>query len=270
MRFLVFILVGICCLSLPSFGQITIQVEYNRAAIDASGLNGFVDSFNEFWGSQLASPYESYDQYSFSMPNVGLGYRFIAGEKAGFTANTHVLYGQKEDTHASTWTTGVQNEVNTRLRDIRWNFSMGIHWKSLLFVEGFFGSTFRSISLKHYTIYPDGSRSLSSEYKLNGLYRGTTTAIDLGFQVSLKLGPLLLFGRISNPMNNFPPAKDIVALSDANTVNFPPNDFPTNYAVWATEPIRFVEEDLGLKTDSFEGRRMTIGLELLLAKKKKP
>lgn len=245
----------------PVFGQLTIHGEYSQAEIDVAGLNGFVDSFNSFWGSKLSAPYESYEKTTFSMPNFGLGFRYSSAGNVGFTANTHVLYGRKIDEHRATWATGVQNEVAIRLKDIRWNFSMGVHIKLRLFAEVFIGSTFRGISLKHYTIYPDGSRSISSEYKLNGLYRGNTSALDLGLQLSYRLGPFLVFGRVSNPMNGFPPGKDIVSLTDANTANFPPNDFPTDFGLYATDPVAFAEQDLGLKTDDFEGKRLTIGLE---------
>ena len=250
--------------------QMVLIAEYNNAEINTTGLNGFVNSFNGFWGNKLSSPYEEYEASTFSMPNYGLGFRFSSEDSGfGFTASTHALYGRKSDSHTAKWQTNVVNDLTTRLRDIRWNLTLGAHYNNLIFLEGFMGGTFRKISMRHYTEYPDGSRSLSTEYKLNGLYTGTTTAIDLGIQASIKISRFMVYVRYTNPMKNFPPAKNLVALIDYNSTNFPPTDFPADYRIYATDPIAFVEQDLGLKTDNFEGKRLTLGSEISLHRRAK-
>ena len=236
---------------------------YDHREFQTLGFNGFTSTFNDFWGAKLSEPYPEFTGLELTHPKFGIGFRFISTGKFGFTANTAFMYGRKKHKHRAEWTSGVANELDLFIRDAQWTMTTGVHIRNLVFLETYFGGQFRKIKMTHTTVYQDGSRSLSSEYKLNGLYTGTTASIDLGFQLGLRYRMVMLYLRWSKPMNNFPPGKNLVALLDYSTVNYPPNDFPADFVSYGTEPIGFVEQDRGVKTDELEGQAISIGIEFI-------
>ncbi len=263
---LFFFLFPVFCVAQVHFSPgISIISEYSINQFDAAGMNGFVNSFNTFWGNRLERPYQEFSGKEFSHLNFGLGFRIISTGKIGYTASSSFLYGRKKYIHDPViWDGGVENELNFRVRDLQWTFTNGIHIKNLIYLESYVDANFRRIRLKHYTVYQDGSKSLSSEYKINGLYTGTVASFDVGFQVGVRVKSFLLYLKPSWALKNFPPAKGLVSLSDYDSNNFPPTDFPSDYIIYGTDPIQFVQNDLGVKTDDFEGFRLAIGLEYIL------
>lgn len=164
--------------------------EYSQNQFQTSGINSFVSGFNDFWGSKLSAPYAQFTGTELSHPNFGLGIRFYSGEKVGFAASSALLYGQSTYAHQSEWSTGVKNELAFKTRDAMWTFTMGLHFWKVLFTEFYLDANARFLDMEHATLYPDGSRSLSSEYKLNGFYTGLIASFDVGFQASVRLGPV--------------------------------------------------------------------------------
>lgn len=162
------------------------------------------------------------------------------------------------------WSNGVKNELLFNVQDVMWTATMGFHIKRRLFIDGYFDANIRKLTLEHATIYQDGSRSLSSEYKLNGFYNGTVTSIDLGVQTGLRFGQFFFYLKPSWAMSLEAFGKDLITVQDYNSNAYPPNDFPADYAVYATDPIGFVEQDLGVKIDDFEGVRFSVGVEFLI------
>lgn len=237
--------------------------DYGINSFDTRGINDFVDSYNDFWGSKLSSPYARFSGKELSHANFGAGLRLVSGTKVGFTGHTAFLLGFGQHQQVAEWENGVQNELGFKVRDWQWTFSSGVHLWNTVFLEGYTGAHIRRIRMTHTTIYQDGSRSLSSEYKLNGLYNGSVSSFDVGFQAGIRIKPVMLFAKVVWPLENFPPGKDLVSLLDEDSPNFPPTDFPSDYPSYATDVIGFVEEDRGLKTDDFEGMRIVFGVEFI-------
>lgn len=265
-RFLLLLITSIGVI--PAAGQydvsFTLIGEYSQNQFETLRINQFVNTFNDFWGSKLGSPYTEFTGKELTHPNVGAGVRFSTGEKVGFTASTSFLYGQVSYAKQATWSTGVKNELAFKAKDAMWAVTSGVHFWRKIYLEVYFDANGRFLDMEHATIYPDGSRSLSSEYKLNGFYSALIASSDIGIQAGLKLGRFLLYFKPSWAMKNFPPAKGLVALTDYTTVNYPPNDFPADFVTYATDPVEFVTQDLGVKSDDFEGFRLAFGFEILL------
>ncbi|MBI1226536.1 MAG: hypothetical protein GC192_14980 [Bacteroidetes bacterium] len=243
--------------------------EYSYSSFDTKGMNGFVNTFNEFWGQKLSKPYSEFSGHEFSHPKFGIGFRFLTQGNAGFTASTAFLYGRKKYQHSATWANDVQNELDFKVRDLSWTVTTGMHIRNAIFLEVFFDANGRKLEMAHATIYQDGSKSLSSEYKLNGLYTGKIASSDIGLQLGFRLGPILLYCKPTWALKNFPPGKDLVTLDDYTNVNYPPTDFPSDYRKYTTDPLGYVEQNLGVKTDDFEGFRLAFGAELIFGGKNK-
>lgn len=187
----------------------------------------------------------------------------------GFSASTGFLWGRGRYAHQATWKNGVVNELYFRMRDVQWNMTSGLHVGGRFFLEFTTGGHFRKLYMEHATIYQDGSRSLSSEYKLNGLYSSLVSSFEWGWQAGVRFGPLMCFARGVKPMANFPPAKGLVTHQDYDASHYPPNDFPSDYGLYATDPVAFAEQNKGVKSDSFEGPRFTVGIEYNLGMRNK-
>ena len=244
--------------------------EYSLDKFETEGMNSFVSTFNDFWGNKLSQPYEEFTGNEFSHGNFGMGFRVISSGHVGFSAGTAFLYGRKTFTHSATWNNGVVNDLDFYARDLQWSINLGIHIENLLFLEAYADANIRKLEMGHYTVYQDGSRSLSSEYKLNGLYTGTVSSMDVGFQAGLRLyNYFMIFCKPTWPMKNFPPGKDLIGLDDYTTVNYPPSEFPSDYRLYATDPVSFVEQDKGVKTDQFEGFRLAFGIEIIFGARPK-
>lgn len=238
-----------------------VNADYSFSRFDTGDMNGFVNSFNAFWGDDLSAPYQEFTGTEFSHPSFGAGFRFISTGKVGFSGGTGFLWGRDRHRHQATWKNGVVNELFFKTRDVQWNATTGMHFGNKVFLEFTYGGHFRKLFMEHATIYQDGSRSLGSEYKLNGLYSSLVSSFEWGWQAGVRFGSLMVFARGVNPLANFPPAKNLVTHQDYDTAHYPPNDFPSDYELYATDFIGFVEQDKGVKADSFEGPRFTIGVE---------
>jgi len=250
------------------FGQFFLKptAEYSVNTFETNGMNQFVSTFNNFWGSKLSSPYQEFNGKEFSHMNYGGSLYFLTPGDAGITMGSGFLIGKSRYNHSCIWTGGVQNELAFAVRDVMWTFNLGFHVKTRLFIEGYFDANIRKVEMEHATIYQDGSRSLSSEYKLNGFYNGRVSSLNYGAQLGLRFGNFLLYTRPSWAMALEAFGKDLVTVQDYNSNNYPPNDFPADYELYATDPIAFVSQDKGVKIDDFEKFRIAFGIELLIGK----
>ena len=250
-------------------GGISLYGEYSSSQFETKGINTFVNSFNNFWGEQLSTPLTEFKGNEFSHPNIGIGFRVISRGKMGFSGSTAFMYGKTKYSTTNQWSTQVENEMLFKVRDLQWTVNAGLHFGNLFYLEAYSGAHIRRLFMEYATVYPDGSRSLSSEYKLNGLYSGNVSTFDVGVQAGFRIKFVMLYARLTKPLSNFPTGKGLISLDDYDNVNYPPSEFPTDYEIYATDPIQFVEEDLGLKTDDFEGMRLSIGIELIFGAKNK-
>ncbi|MEO0899771.1 MAG: hypothetical protein AAFY71_25390 [Bacteroidota bacterium] len=241
-----------------------LYADYDFATIDASEINSFYNSFNSYFENSLAVPYETLTGNEFAHPNFGIGIRFMSGmdKPLGFTSNFILSRGQKHHVNTATWVDDLQHEVDLRIRDWTFGISVGAQLKSILSAELHVTGYIRSMLLTYSTIYQDGSRSITPEYKLNGLYWSSNVELHYGPQVSLRLGGVALTARYSLPINSFlESSKYDIGFLQTETNHFPPTDFPRDMQMWVEEPIQFLEEDNSVKAGFFTGSRFVIGIE---------
>ena len=251
---------------LRSQGGLKLIAEYSLNQFETAGMNQFVQTFTEFWGQKISTPYQTYSGTELSHPNFGASFYGIFGEDkhSGVTMGTGILAGRASHRNETIWANGVKNELLFNARDFMWTATLGFHIRHRLFIDGYMDANVRKLTLEHATIYQDGSRSLSSEYKLNGFYNGRVTSLDFGVQAGLRLGSFFVYARPSWAATLEAFGKDLITVQDYNSNNYPPNDFPTDYGVYATDPVGFVAQDLGVKIDDFEKFRLAFGVEYLL------
>lgn len=248
----------------------TITVAYGHNTIDEAPLNQFFDSFNTFWGDQVAEPFETLDATAFAHMEYGGGLRALfPSQGLGVTLATNAVFGRAEAKRQMRYVNGMGHDLEMHTRDIGWDFHLGLTLGKHLLASGIAEAYIRDLTYLMYTRFQNGSRSLGNVYKIAGVYTGTATTFDIGFGAGLKLGPLLFTAKWMFPMSNFPPGQEIVTLDDYDTDEFPPTDFPVNYELWATDPVQFAAEaadgqEVALLTDRMRGMRFTFGVELLL------
>lgn len=237
-----------------------VTLNYTFSQYNTEGFNLFHDSFNNFWGDELSKGWDQVNGREFSQPGIGIGFRYRGLKKVAYTAESMFVYGKRSLKNNTLWTSGVEQRYRFQARDLYWTFSQGIVLFKRFFVELYTGGVFRRLRLHFTTVHTDGSESYSTEYKLNGFYSGTTTALEWGGQLGYKWKNFMFYGRFTNVIPNFPPAKGIVNLDDYDSNNFVPTEFPSNYVTYATDPIAFVQNNDGLRTDDFEGMKLILGI----------
>ncbi len=242
--------------------------EYSLNQFETQGMNQFVETFSAFWGTKISTPYQSFTGKELSHPNFGVSFYKAYGEagESGFSLGTGILAGRGKYRNEAVWSNGVKNELFITARDIMWTANLGFHIKHRIYIDGYIDANIRKVEMEHATIYQDGSRSLSSEYKLNGFYNGTVTSLDYGLQAGIRIQKFFLYIKPSWAMALEAFGKDLITIQDYNSNNYPPNDFPANYEVYATDPFSFVSQDLGVKIDDFEKFRLAIGIEYLIGR----
>lgn len=122
--------------------------------------------------------------------------------------------------------------------------------------------------MRYKTQYPDGSISMGPEYKLNGMYSGSTVDLDLGLQFSFVIGPLMFYSLYTFPIEAFlADSKGLISMDDYHDNDLPPTDFPANYETYATDVVKFAEDSDWVVTDDFSSNRITFGLSYLIGRK---
>ncbi len=239
-----------------------LYLEWEQSRFDTTGLNGFFSSYNAYWGSDLASPWDEASGWEFSHANVGAGVRSWLSGPVNWSGGTGMLVGAGFWRPESEWQNGVQNRLRMRVIDWKWTAHAGIQLRERFFVEGYLGANARTSRFIYSTVHQDGSESISSEYKLNGVYEGLTASFDYGAQLTARFRGFNTYLRLSVASKSFPPGKGLVSVLDYDDNDSPPTDLPSDYELWATDPVAFTEQDLGVRTDSLEGLRITIGVEI--------
>lgn len=241
-----------------------IDIGYSVDKYNPEGLNQFHTTFNDFWGNELSDGWDQVSGNELSHPFFALGFRGIAAEDIGISWAIGYQYGKGGFKNSTTWSSSVVQRYHFTARHHQWTAHFGMAVKETFLMELYISATAKFLGLRYTTLYPDGSESIGTEYKLNDYYDGLTSALEFGPQFTYRKRRFAGYVRLSWPVPNFPPAKNIVTLQDYSSNHYPPTDFPANYTTYATDPIGFVENNDGVLTDSFEGRRITFGITWLI------
>ena len=205
---------------------------YVQRNFKPGGLNELTESYNAYQQANSAVGLASgLEPFSGSMS--GLGWMIGAEGNANKLAFAFEMDLVKlSQTRTSLFTTNWGRELVFEFDDFTFDAMMGAGEKAK--IMGVFGGTFRNVAMNSYQVYPDGSRSIGSEYYFNGRYRGFQAGLNVGAAFSLnltKFAALRLKAVWQSDLLNFTPPEDayLTALGDPKKVvltsEYLPKDF---------------------------------------------
>ncbi|MFZ2900568.1 MAG: hypothetical protein WA004_18185 [Saprospiraceae bacterium] len=264
LKYLCFSLLFFAAASLPS--QLTIGFGYEIDGFDADrDLNHYATTYNAYMGNALDKPLRQMGAFSMAGLYGSLGYRFT---KPGFTFGATAGYGRSSFTNTSELNNNFAQEHILRFSDLNFLFSGGPVFAKMFFLEGVINIGFRTPTMEVATIYPDGSRSLSYEYDINGIYTGFTPCYELGGSLGIRLGRMLVSARVTRAFPVFegdPELADIATLQDADTNRFRSNDFPRDFGQWVDSGTNYDPEN-AVRTNGLRGTRIALSVEFFFGK----
>ena len=230
----------------------------DRAAFDADGLAVFADTYSAHHAARLDQPLAPFpgDATALGVGAVGRIRLDRVAVAVGYTFLTRPEYDERADLGG----------IGQRFTLNVWDHTVwleGTVTVGPLFVGGLFDVVARGERLHARTVYADGSESLGSEYLLNGVYHGTTSANEFGLIAGLAIGDRLVIP-VRWYLGNVVPAESSFSdpLNDEDVYEFN-SSFPRDYN-------RFLQDRLGLDFDNamggndFLGRRLQVSVELRL------
>ncbi|MBK8556345.1 MAG: hypothetical protein IPL65_11515 [Lewinellaceae bacterium] len=148
-------------------------------------------------------------------------------------------------------------------------FSGGPLIGKTLMLEGLLNIGFRNSTLDVLTVYPDGSKSQGYEFDINGVYTTFTPCYEAGFAVGIRLGRIILNGRISRALNFLgnDRGEGATTLTDFDVNRYRYNEFPRDFKVWLDNNPNTVTENV-VYSGELRGTRIAFGIDLLLFKPK--
>ncbi|ASS48200.1 MAG: hypothetical protein A3D31_00055 [Candidatus Fluviicola riflensis] len=244
---------------------------YAFSRYDPSGLNRFVVGFNEAWRSDLKEGFAQYKGGELGLTFTTSGFRVIFGKREDFkwTASTDYAFGFGKDKNKAEFNNNVEQLMEVRCSKNQINTTFGVALKeSKVWLEGYLSTNLARVLIQYTTIYPNGNESYGSEYKLNGLYKGTIKTTELGIQMSYKRKKYVFYTRAMYPIIVLGPNKEERNFVDKQNGHEDPTDFPSNYNYYLNNPSAYVSENGQLKSSDFKGLSFGFGLLYLFGKAK--
>jgi len=244
---------------------------YAFSRFDPSGLNQFVVGFNDAWRNDLSSGFHQYKGSELGLTFTTSGFRVIFGRREDFkwTISTDYAYGFGKDKNEAVFRNGVEQHMEVRSSKNQINTTFGIALKeSKVWLEAYASTNLAKTLIQYTTVYPNGSESYGSEYKLNGLYRGNIKTMEMGFQVSYKYKKYVFYSRAMMPLFILGPGEEERHFNDESNGHEKPNDFPSNYPAYLYDATAYKNESGHLKSSDFKGISYGFGILYLIGKDK--
>ncbi len=233
--------------------------------VNPKGLNDFFNSFNDLYAKDLTQKFHQLRGGEFGQTFTTSGLRVIFGKREDFkwTISTDYAYGAGKDKNEAHFSNGIEQHMKVRYS------SFGVALKENKFwLEGMYCANISKITIEYSTLYPNGSESFSSEYKLNGLYTANLSTQELGIQLSYKRKKYVLYTRALLPIFITGPDKSSRSFVDPRNGNSQPTDFPSNYKTYSQNPNQLISNGEQLKSTGFKGFSYGFGLIYLIGKAK--
>lgn len=123
------------------------------------------------------------------------------------------------------------------------------------------GALFRGVRVASATVYPDGSLSYGTEYRLNGVYTGAPTYFEAGLVAGVALGDRLFVPvRLTLPMDLLGNETALLDMDVRQLNNYFPRDFPR----FVNDPTGSAEHEAAIQERDFMGPRLQVGVEIRL------
>lgn len=226
-----------------------------RSDFDADRLALLGETYSAYYRARLDAPVDLLPAGGEAF-SVGATGRINVGLAAAFGYQ----YGESSFEATSRFENGSGDHVTTRAADhAAWiETTVGL---GPVVVGAHMGGLFRGMRIESATVHADGSESLGSEYRMNGVYTGSTTVFEVGPVVAFQIGDRILVpARVLFPVEFGGTTR--LELTDFDTRQG--NDyFPRDFDRFAADPTG---SDFGATVSDrdFVGRRLQVGVELRL------
>jgi hypothetical protein len=244
---------------------------YGFGMWNPDGLNSFVVQFNEMYRDDLKEYFSQYTGRERGMSFTTSGFRFIVGKKeTKWTFSTDYAFGAGKEKNEAVFHNGITQHMVVKFRTNQINMTFGIAKKENKFwLEGMYCTNLSKVIIEYSTEHVNGVNSFGTEYKLNGVYIGTLKTMELGAQMSYKWKKCVFYTRVLYPVAVIGPDKDKRNFVDDRSGYEAPNDFPSDYKSYVSDPAGYQANGGALQTTGFKGLSAGVGMFYLIGKDKK-
>lgn len=254
-----------------SFGQSPFKLGF-RFDYEASSLtpghdmNDFYRSYNNYYSGVIPKPFDTISSGELSHTGWGGSIRYFgAGDQVAFQSGLIFTYGGKDIFREARFQNGIITRTDWRVNDLNTQVDVGILLWRKLTLATHMAARFRSTEIALGYFYQDGSYSLGNEYDILGVYRASTTTLDLGFSIGLNVKRFYLQMGMSYPTNAFSD-EGLLTLLDYDERQIRWTDLPRDYETWVNDPANLDLDNGFVRARSLRSTRFNLGIEFFILK----
>lgn len=165
--------------------MLSIGTSFNAISFNTKELNSFVESFNSFHSNQINKPLDKFGMaygYSFGIGGVFDNYPKVIAA----TLTRENLY--QNSTANFNNNTGVQ--ITQHIAKTTLYTDYGWYLMDNMTISGTVAASLWRNDIRHYTTYPDGTKSLGRDSQFNGIYSSVKASFDFGLNLSYWIKPV--------------------------------------------------------------------------------
>jgi hypothetical protein len=234
---------------------------YGFNGFNTEGLNTFVRTHNNYLPSAVKQPFNDYGFSSMRGFYGAAGMRFMRRDKGGGVWGVFYQWGSARHRNSSHFTNGRGRELDLRFSTHDVMVEGGFQIKGIAFLEALVGMMIRKVGLYSHILYADGSRSLGTEYDLNGYYHVTEAAPYVGGAIGFRIWHFFFPLRI---MYSFSVFGHEASLTDFDVMRFRQTEFPRDVGVFIQDVMGEKFETNRVPQSDFNGLRVQFGVEFMM------
>ncbi len=241
---------------------------YGFTHFDPAEINQFVIDFNEMWRDDIETGFDQYSGSELGQTFAVSGTRFVFGKnETKWTFSTDYAIGTGKKRNEAVFKNGVTQIFNLRSTSNQISTTFGVALKeNKVWLEGMYTTHLKKIVVEYATVHLNGIESYGTEYKLNGLYKGTIKTMELGIQTSYRKKRYVMYARVMYPFVIVGPDANERRYFDERTSQPEPNAFPANYQTYVNDPQGHLDRGEHMNTELFRGLTYGFGIYRLFGK----
>ena len=239
------------------------RFDYESSVLLDNDLNDFYSSYNAYYAGVIPQPFDTINPGDFSHAAYGGAIRYFTPGTIGFQTGLFVTYGKQQVQRKALFQNGIGSQTDWEVRDLNLQYDLGLSIYQFLNISAHIAGRFRNTELAFGYMYQDGSYSLGNEYDILGVYSASTTTLDFGWSVGIKIKRVYVQMGMSYPSNAFSD-DGLLTLMDFDERQIRWTDLPRDYTTWANDPTNLDLDNGFVRAMSLRSRRFNIGFEILL------
>ena len=261
---------GMCKAQLFDMKKTYTGYHYAFGRFNADEINRFVVQFNKMYEGELAEGFHQYKGNERGQNFTTSGFRVVFGKgETKYTASTDYAFGFGKEKNEAEFKNGLKQHMVMKFRNNHINLTFGITKKeNKYWFEGIYCTNLGKTIIEYSTEHKNGVNSFGTEYKLNGVYIGNIKTMEFGGQVSYKYKKYVFYTRVLMPAIVIGPGKNERNFIDERSGYDAPNDFPSEYNAYVSDPQGYTTGDESLKSTGFKGFSYGFGMFYLFGKDK--